>query len=107
MSLSLRNLCAVLLALSLFQGCASFEAAQLYRSGSQALDAGQPELAVQDLERAAELLPQASEIQNHLGLAYAESGRPEDALAAFRRAVELDCDNEAARHNLAVAERRP
>jgi len=88
-------------------GCASFEGAQLYQSGTRALDAGQTERAIQDLERAAALLPQASEVQNHLGLAYAESGRAEDALAAFRRAVEIDCDNAAARHNLSVAEARP
>jgi cytochrome c-type biogenesis protein CcmH/NrfG len=31
-------------------------------------------------------------------------GRPDAALAAFRRAVELDCDNQAAQSNLAEAE---
>ena len=31
-------------------------------------------------------------------------GREADALAAFRRAVELDCDNQAAARNLAEAE---
>ena len=60
-----------------------------------------------DLERAAALAPHASEIQNHLGLAYAASGREGDALRAFRRAVDLDCDNRQALHNLAVAEAEP
>jgi Flp pilus assembly protein TadD len=79
-------------------GCAAFQVARLYRRGSTALERG-------EIERAATLVPHASEIQNHLGLAYAASGRDGDALRAFRRAVELDCDNRQALHNLAVAER--
>ena len=50
--------------------------------------------------------PDASEIQNHLGLAYVEAGREADALRAFQRAVALDCDNQAARQNLRAAEAR-
>jgi Flp pilus assembly protein TadD len=87
-------------------GCASLEAARLYRSGTEALDAGEPQRAVADLERAGTLAPQASEVQNHLGLAYAAAGRPDDAERAFRRAVELDCDNAAARENLRASELR-
>ena len=87
-------------------GCASIEGARLYHSGTAALDAGEPERAIADLERAASLVPQASEVQNHLGLAYAAAGRPGDAERAFRRAVELDCDNAAARQNLRAAESR-
>ena len=86
-------------------GCATFQGARLYRRGSIALERGEVERAVADLERAATLVPHASEIQNQLGLAYAASGREWDALRAFRRAVELDCDNRQALHNLAVAER--
>jgi Flp pilus assembly protein TadD len=86
--------------------CASFEGARLYDSGTAALDHGEPERAVADLERAAALVPQASEIQNHLGLAYAAAGREADAERAFRRAVELDCQNDAARENLRAAELR-
>ena len=87
-------------------GCASLEAARLYHRGTAALDAGAPERAVADLERAASLAPQASEVQNHLGLAYAAAGRPGDAERAFRRSLELDCDNAAARENLRAAELR-
>ena len=87
-------------------GCASFEGARLYESGTRALDRGEPERAIADLEQAARLVPQASEVQNHLGLAYAAAGREEAALRAFRRAVELDCDNAAAQQNLHAAERR-
>ena len=94
-----------LVAVVLLGGCAAFQAARLYNSGSDALERGDVERAVAELERAATLAPHASEIQNHLGLAYAASGREEDALRAFRRAVELDCDNRQALHNLAAAER--
>jgi Flp pilus assembly protein TadD len=84
-------------------GCASYEGARLYQSGTQALDRGEPARAIADLERAAELVPEASEVQNHLGLAYAAAGRDADALRAFQRAVDIDCDNRAAVENLAVA----
>jgi Tfp pilus assembly protein PilF len=87
-------------------GCASFEGARLYRSGTAALDRGDSERAIADLERAAELVPTASEVQNHLGLAYAVAGRDDDARHAFRRAVDLDCGNRAAVDNLRVAEQR-
>jgi Flp pilus assembly protein TadD len=87
-------------------GCASFEGARLYDRGTRALERGDAAAAVADLERAAALVPHASEIQNHLGLAYAEQGRDGDALAAFRRAVDLDCDNAAAQQNLRAAEAR-
>jgi Flp pilus assembly protein TadD len=84
-------------------GCAELGAARLYRSGTRSLDRGDARGAVADLERAAALAPHASEVHNHLGLAYAAAGRDADARAAFRRALELDCDNQAARHNLAVS----
>ena len=60
--------------------------------------------AISELGRAAALVPEASEVQNHLGLAYQAAGRETEAREAFTRAVSLDCDNGAARENLAVAE---
>jgi tetratricopeptide (TPR) repeat protein len=84
--------------------CASYRGARLYRSGSASLERGDAEAAVAQLEEAASLIPQASEIQNHLGLAYLETGRTREAVAAFDRAVVLDCDNHAASENLAAAE---
>jgi Flp pilus assembly protein TadD len=78
----------------------------LYQSGTRALDRGNSRQAVADLERAAELLPEASEVQNHLGLAYQAAGRERDAEFAFRRAVALDCGNAAAVENLRIAEAR-
>ena len=95
-------LCALVLAL----GCSSYRAARLYQSGTNALDRGDATQAVVELERAAELLPEASEVQNHLGLAYQAAGRERDAELAFRHAVALDCGNAAAVKNLRVAEAR-
>ena len=57
---------------------------------------------------ASERAPQASEIHNHLGIAYLGVGRTEDARRSFERAVALDCDNRAAQSNLrALAGRSP
>ncbi|MFP8881450.1 MAG: hypothetical protein VCE43_19400 [Myxococcota bacterium] len=85
-------------------GCASFQGARLYHSGTQALDRGENSIAVMQLERAAELVPTASEVQNHLGLAYQAVGRGVEAELAFRRAVDLDCTNTAAVENLRAVE---
>lgn len=86
-------------------GCSSYQAARLYQSGTLALDRGDSARAIEELERAAALMPEASEVQNHLGLAYAAAGRNADALKAFQRAVDTDCGNLAAVENLAVAQR--
>ncbi len=94
--------CAAFLLLS--SACASYRGARLYQSGSRALDRGEVVNAIADLERASRLVPYASEIQNHLGIAYTEAGRHGAAIAAYRRAVDLDCENEAAQHNLRVAQ---
>ena len=96
----------ILLAALVLAGCASFRGARLYDSGTRALERGDSAQAIADLEQAALLVPQASEIHNHLGLAYLQAERPDDALAAFRHAVALDCDNRAAQQNLHAAEAR-
>ncbi|MBW2313492.1 MAG: hypothetical protein JRH10_04800 [Deltaproteobacteria bacterium] len=85
-------------------GCTTVEASRLYASGTDALERGDSAQAVADLEQAATLMPEASPVHNHLGLAYAGAGRDTEATAAFRRAVELDCSNDAAQHNLRAAE---
>ena len=73
--------------------------ARLYTAGTRALVAGETETAVESLEEAARLAPEASEIQNHLGLAYWAAGQPALAGLAFDRALELDCENAAAQRN--------
>ncbi len=85
-------------------GCTGFRAARLYQEGTLALNAGDPELAVARFSEAGRLQPEASEIQNHLGLAFAASGQHAKALSAFQRAVDLDCSNEAAVRNLTAAQ---
>ena len=94
----------VLALLPLLLGCASYRGARLYQSGTEALEQGEVAVAIADLERAALLVAHASEIQNHLGLAYTEAGRFDAAYAAFRRAVDLDCGNSAAQRNLRDAQ---
>ncbi len=86
-------------------GCASLEGARLYGSGTQALDRGDTQRAISDLERAVVLVPHASEVHNHLGVAYEIDGRLGDAAREFQRAVDLDCENLAAVENLAAARR--
>jgi Flp pilus assembly protein TadD len=96
----------LLAALSLLSpgvGCATYDGGRLYVSGTDALDRGDTGRAIADLERAAELVPHASEVQNHLGLAYAADGREAEAEQAFERAVALDCGNDAAKRNLRAA----
>ncbi|HBZ69880.1 MAG TPA: hypothetical protein DEP35_09150 [Deltaproteobacteria bacterium] len=102
---ALWTVAGMLLAFAL-PGCATFEGARLYERGTQALDRGDAAAAIVDLEQAARLVPQSSEIQNHLGLAHEAAGQDDAALLAFRRAVALDCSNEAAQQNLAAAEAR-
>lgn len=100
MWLFLRFLGAALVVFALTAGCTSYRGARHYASGNEALEGGDPPGAIAHLERAAELVPQASEVQNHLGIAYQAAGRREEALVAYERAVDLDCDNSAAQHNL-------
>lgn len=76
-------------------------AARYYAAGTRALDRGESRAAIEALEFAVDLMPNASEIHNHLGLAYWSEGRSEEALRELEHAVELDCENEAARVNLA------
>src|SRR5215470_7190661 len=84
-------------------GCSALEGARLYHSGTRALEHGDPERAVADLEGAAERVPNESEVHNRLGVAYAATGRRDDAIREFRSAVALDCANDVAARNLARA----
>lgn len=83
------------------QAVRSFRGGRLYVTGTEALDRGDANAAVLALEEAAALVPTASEIRNHLGLAYEAAGEPDRARSAFEVAIDLDCDNMAARRNLA------
>ena len=89
------------LACSSFPPVQAIRAARYYAAGTRALDRGDAVIAIEELERAAALMPNASEIHNHLGLAYWSDGRERIAEREFARALELDCNNQAARVNLA------
>jgi Flp pilus assembly protein TadD len=96
------RLTALVLSLALLPSCATLAGYRHFERGNAALDRGDTAAAVRELEAAAALAPERSEVHNHLGLAYAAAGRPDAALAAFERAVALDCDNAAAAANLAA-----
>lgn len=98
-------LVGILVLAGVAMGCESsamraFRGARHYAAGTEALTRSDPVLAISELEQAASLVPHASEIQNHLGLAYWADGRPQEARSAFETAVKLDCGNVAAQNNL-------
>jgi tetratricopeptide (TPR) repeat protein len=64
--------------------------------GTLALDAGLPQAAVPILERAVMLEPGKADFQVQLGIGYLHSGRQDDALIAFDRALALDANSFAA-----------
>jgi len=101
-----RAACIAVLALAMAPGCAGWRGARLYTSGADALGRGESEQAIAHLEAAAEELPARVEIYNHLGIAYTAAGRHADAVEAFERAVELDCNGSVARENLELARHR-
>ena len=87
-------------------GCTSWRGARLYQRGTQALEQGDSDRALALLAEAARLVPEASEVRNHLGLAQVAVGRDDLALESFELATRLDCNNRAARDNLARLEGR-
>lgn len=91
----------------LLAGCASFDATRAFQRGTAALERGEPERAVVELERAAALVPDSSAVRNHLGIAYEAAGRPDDARRAYEEAVAISCENEAAQYNLHAIRERP
>lgn len=100
--MSSRRLLPLVLALGAAAGlgCASLEGAWRFRSGSEALDRGEIQQAVTELERAVRLTPGAAPVHNNLGVAYLAAGRTAEAERAFERAVALDCSHQPAQRNL-------
>ena len=103
---SARVAAALALATLPLAACASWEATRAFQRGTAALERGDATAAVGALERAAVLEPRASAVHNHLGIAYEAAGREGEALRAYQRAVELDCENRAAEHNLTALRAR-
>ena len=95
----------ILLVSGFLGGCQSapmraWQGAQHFSAGDAALEREDPQEAIRELTLAATLVPHASEIQNHLGLAYWKAGDELAAVRAFEAALEIDCDNQPARVNL-------
>jgi protein O-GlcNAc transferase len=53
------------------------------------LELRRPDLAIEALSKAVDLDPRLADAQFHLGTAYAESGRWEEAVGAYRKALAL------------------
>jgi Flp pilus assembly protein TadD len=79
------------------------EARRLLESGSRLLRARRLDLAVEKLQRAADLLPNDLTVRVNLGTAYYLNGRPHRAADQFREAARLAPDNPTVLLNLAAA----
>jgi Tfp pilus assembly protein PilF len=79
----------------------------LYRNalGVVLLDLKRPAEAQVEFEKAVSLAPQFGEAQHNLGLAYAEQGRSEQAISAYRKALSIPtyATAEVAYHNIGNA----
>lgn len=98
----MQTVCAplIILALSLLSACGFFEADALYKSGSQALERGQYQECIEQLEKAKALVPNLSSfIRNNLGVCYDRVGKNKDAWFEYRRAVINNPQNNPALKN--------
>lgn len=68
--------------------------------GKQSLERGDYASAVAQLKTASELLATNAAVWNYYGVALQRAGQPDDAVNAYRRALELDRDLLEARQNL-------
>jgi predicted Zn-dependent protease len=76
--------------------------------GNEYLKAGQPAAAAEHLQRAVELDPEYSAAWKLLGKALAESAHPAEALAAYRKGIEVaqrKGDKQAAKEMIVFAAR--
>ena len=53
------------------------------------LELARPDLAIPELQKAVEIDPNSADAHFHLGTAYAETGRWEDAVTSYRKALAL------------------
>lgn len=70
--------------------------------GREYFDRGQYVAAIHEIEEALRLVPEFPDLHNQLGLALGMNGDREPAVAAFRRALELNPNYMEARLNLAI-----
>ncbi len=80
-------------------GCATVSGALHFSAGTRALEEGNFELAVAELEEARKANPDWSKIRNNLGTAYSKIGRHTDAWQEFCAAVLAPPANAQAANN--------
>jgi tetratricopeptide (TPR) repeat protein len=68
--------------------------------GEHLLRDGKPAEALVQLQQATALLPQNAQAWNHLGLAYHQTGKLEEAAQAYNQALKLDRNLVAVRYNM-------
>jgi tetratricopeptide (TPR) repeat protein len=84
---------------TMWSGCAP-PAERTLMQGKKLVDEGHFAEAVPKLEKATRLLPKFAPAWNYLGLAYQGNGQAEQALRAYRAALDLDHKLAAARYNM-------
>ena len=84
---------------ALLAACATVTSSLHYTRGTDALEQGDFETAIIELEEAVHLDPSLSRNHGNLAYAYLETGRIQDAWVRGRNAVILDPANEYARRN--------
>lgn len=84
----------------------SGQAEQLWNTGMQAFEAGRVDAAVEALERALKLEPDAFELHYHLGLLYGRRDDLFNAILSLEHAVRAQGDHFSALKNLAVVYQR-
>lgn len=80
-------------------GCSTVSSSLSYTKGTQALAAGNVNVAVSELERAVELDPSLARNQNNLAAAYFDAGRVLDGWPHVRKAVMMDPAQQTYRTN--------
>src|SRR2546426_9810078 len=93
------SLTLTILGLVLFGGCTP-PGPRAVRDGERLIREGKFDRAIRRLEEGARLLPKSAPVWNHLGLAYHNAGRADDAIRAYQQALALDRNLAAARYNL-------
>ena len=70
-----------------------------YNRGNAALAAHKFDAAIVDLQRVVAISPQLAPVHNALGIAYANSGRYQDAIAQFDAAIAIQPDDAQSYYN--------
>jgi tetratricopeptide (TPR) repeat protein len=97
--ISVRSVVGILALVLVVAGCTP-AGPRAALKGKKYLDAGNYPAAVAQFKTAAELLATNATVWNYYGVALQRAGQPDDAVNAYRRALELDRDLLEARLNL-------